>query len=354
MRKPSAFLSLIQRYPQLFTWVCIYVVFYLVSSSHQISPVAFILTNMAITPMIVVWAIVRYLLAPKMLHLHRLSFFLSCALLLALLSITYAAIDAHISNELHEQKLLVFPEHVEAAIQRGENRTTFLHAKYTFLLLTTMAITTISWLLDERKRLNHMQREHRARMELKYLRAQINPHFLFNALNCIYSLTMLKDDNAPDSVMKLSDMLRYVTDDCRSDLVPLQKEVTYIQNYIDFQQIRLENPADITFEVNMPNPAMKVPPMILQPMVENCFKHSRIIDHPDGFIHLSLQQEHKQLIFIAENSKPQEVASTEDKERTGIGLQNVQQRLSLLFREKATFQIKETDNSYRIELCIKS
>lgn len=354
MRKPSAFLSLIQRYPQLFTWVCIYIIFYLVSSSHQISPVAFILTNMNITPMIVVWAIVRYLLAPKMLHLHLLSFFLSCALLLALLSITYAAIDAHISNELHEQKLLVFPEHVEAAIQRGENRTTFLHAKYTFLLLTTMAITTISWLLDERKRLNLMQREQRARMELKYLRAQINPHFLFNALNCIYSLTMLKDDNAPDSVMKSSDMLRYVTDDCRSDLVPLQKEVTYIQNYIDFQQIRLEHPADITFQTDMESPNYKIPPMIFQPMVENCFKHSRIIDHPDGYIHLHLVQNGKCLTFIAENSIPADKQVIEDNERTGIGLQNVQQRLSLLFRDKATFKTQNNETNYRIELCIKS
>lgn len=354
MRKPSAFLSLIQRYPQLFTWVCIYVVFYLVSSSHQISSVAFILTNMAVTPMILAWAIVRYLLAPKMLHLHRISFFLSCALILVLLAVICATIDAHITTELHDQKLMVLPERVEAAMQRGETRTTFLHAKYTFLLLTTMAITAISWLLDERKRLNILQREQRTRMELKNLRAQINPHFLFNALNCIYSLTMLKDDAAPDSVMKLSDMLRYVTDDCRSDLVTLQKEVSYIQNYIDFQQIRMEHPADITFDVSMFNPAMKVPPMLLQPMVENCFKHSRIIDHPNGFIHLSLRQENKLLIFEAENSKPEDADSTKDKERTGIGLQNVQQRLSLLFREKASLQIKETDNSYRIELCIKS
>lgn len=354
MRKPSAFLSLIQRYPALFTWTGIYVIFLLFSYSHQALSIAFALTNSTIIPMLVVWAFIYYQLAPKALHQHRGLYYIACFIILMIVSSIASETDLYLYTRLHNQGLLQYSPKVEAALARGESQRMFIHTKYVVLLLTTMAITTISWLLDERKRLNSLQREQRARMELKYLRAQINPHFLFNALNCIYSLTMLKDEAAPDSVLKLSDMLRYVTDDCRSELVPLQKEVAYIRNYIDFQQIRLENPADITFEVNMPNPAMKVPPMILQPMVENCFKHSRIIDHPDGFIHLSLLQEHKQLIFVAENSKPKEVASTEDKERTGIGLQNVQQRLSLLFREKATFQIKETDNSYRIELCIKS
>lgn len=354
MRKPSAFLSLIQRYPQLFTWICIYVIFYLISSSHQISSVAFILANMSITPMLLTWALVRYVHAPKLLHKHRGWFFFSCSALLVVLSYICVEVDDYVSLELYKQKLLVFPERVEAAIKRGENNTTFLHAKYGFLLLTTLAITTIAWLLDERKQLNRQQREQRARIELKYLRAQINPHFLFNALNCIYSLSLLKDDKAPDSVMKLSDMLRYVTDDCRSDLVSLQKEIDYIRNYIDFQQIRLENPADITFEADMVNPNYKIPPMIFQPMVENCFKHSRIIDHPDGYIHLHLKQNEKQLTFVAENSLPQEQQIAEDNERTGIGLQNVRQRLSLLFRDKATIDIQETDHSYRIELCIKS
>jgi len=354
MRKPSATLSLIQRYPQVFTWIGIYILFVCASSAHQTLPIAFTVVNTTIVPMIVVWAFIYYHLAPKALHQHRALFFIACAIILAVISIIATESDLIIYSDLHDRGLLNYPPEVEAALARGESQRMFLRTKYIVLLLTTMAITTIAWLLDERKRLNHMQREQRARMELKYLRAQINPHFLFNALNCIYSLTMMKDDNAPDSVMKLSDMLRYVTDDCRNDLVTLQKEVDYIRNYIDFQQIRLENPADITFNVKMENPNYKTPPMLFQPMVENCFKHSRIIDQPDGYIHLSITQIGKQLTFIAENSIPNSVPVSEDKERIGIGLHNVQQRLDLLFRDKVTFNVKESTTNYKIEICIKS
>jgi len=354
MRKPSATLSLIQRYPQVFTWIGIYILFVCASSAHQTLPIAFTVVNTTIIPMIVVWAFIYYHLAPKALHQHRALFFIACAIILAVVSVCATEVDLLIYSDLHDRGLLHYPPEIEAALARGESQRRFLLNKYVLLLLTTMAITTVSWLLDERKRLNRMQREQRARMELKYLRAQVNPHFLFNALNCIYSLTMLKDDNAPDSVMKLSDMLRYVTDDCRNDQVSLQKEVDYIRNYIDFQQIRLENPADITFEIEMENPNYKIPPMLFQPMVENCFKHSRIIDQPDGFIHLSLTQKNKQITFVAENSIPKSSPVSEDKERTGIGLQNVEQRLALLFRDNATFDVKETETTYRIELCIKS
>ena len=353
MRKPSAILSLIQRYSVVFTWIAIYLVFYLVSSSHQNSTAAFLMTNMAVVPMIVLSAFLRYFLIPRTLHKHRISFFLLSLILLSIESYVCTEVDLVLSTWLHDEKMLVLPPEVEAAIQRGENQRVFLHTKYVFLLLTTMAITTISWLLDERKRLNRMQREQRSRMELKYLRAQINPHFLFNALNCIYTLTLLQDEKAPDSVMKLSDMLRYVTDDCRSDLVPLQKEVAYIQNYIDFQRIRMEHQADIQLEVEMQNPAWKVPPMIFQPMVENSFKHSRIVDQPDGHIHISLRQEGKTLSFVADNSIPQLDRLAEDAERTGIGLQNVQQRLELLFGDNATLNTQVSETNYRIELCIK-
>ena len=103
----------------------------------------------------------------------------------------------------------------------------------------------------------------------------------------------------------------------------------------------------------MTNPSMSIPPMIFQPLVENCFKHSRVADHPDGFIHLNLVQDDKQMLFTAENSLPEQAHTANDHERTGIGLNNVRQRLELLFRGKATLEVTETETKYRIELCIK-
>ncbi|MBE6332304.1 MAG: GHKL domain-containing protein [Bacteroidales bacterium] len=353
MKKPSALLSLIQRYSAIFIWLGIYVIFFLATSAHQTAWVSMVLCNNTIIPMIIVWAIIYYVLAPKMLHKHPALFFLLFFCLLGVVSVAATESDLSLSRMLHEKHLLQYPPQLEATIARGESQRSLLHTKYVFLLLTTMTITAISWQLNERKRLNLKQRELRAQMELKYLRAQINPHFLFNALNCIYSLTLLRDEKAPDSVMKLSEMLRYVTDDCRSDKAPLQKEIAYIRNYIDFQRIRMEQQPDITFECSMTNPSMSIPPMLFQPLVENCFKHSRVADHPDGFIHLNLVQDDKQMLFTAENSLPEQAHTANDHERTGIGLNNVRQRLELLFRGKATLEVTETETKYRIELCIK-
>lgn len=353
MKKPSATLSLIQRYPALFAWVCIYIIFILSSSAHQNIKVAFLLANTTIVPMIVLWASTRYYLAPKVLHKNTGMFFGGCVILLLVVSTLASESDLLISSKLYHSGQLHFPPEVEAAIKRGDSQRHYLHAKYSILLLTTMAVTTISWMLDERKQQNLLQREHRTQLELKYLRAQINPHFLFNALNCIYSLTMTQDSKAPDSVLKLSEMLRYVSDDCRSDRVPLHREISYIRNYIDFQKIRMEEEADVQFDCQVADPNCKIPPMLFQPMVENCFKHSGIINHQDAYIHILLRQDEKQLLFVAENSIPPAELKTLNKERTGIGLSNVQQRLQLLFKDKADIKSTQTDNNYRIELCIK-
>ena len=227
-----------------------------------------------------------------------------------------------------------------------------LYTKYLILLSITFAVVTISHMLDETKRLEQETKVQSMMQELKYLRAQINPHFLFNALNCIYSLTLIKDEKAPDSVMKLSEMLRFVIDDCRADRVPIAKEVAYIRNYIDFQKIRMENEPNLTFDCKIQNNGMEIPPMVFQPMIENCFKHSRIIDDHNAFIRISLRQEDKHVVFETENSKHHNPYQQEDDERTGIGINNVRQRLNLIFGEDYSFEISETESVYKTKLTI--
>lgn len=190
--------------------------------------------------------------------------------------------------------------------------------------------------------------------ELKFLRAQINPHFLFNALNCIYSLSLTKDEKAPDSILKLSDMMRFMIDDCRADHVPIVKEVAYIRNYIDFQKIRMENEPNLDFFCKIENDSYEIPPMIFQPMVENCFKHSRIIDNNNAYIKISLVQENGTVTFVTENSKHKSSFSQNDNERTGIGVYNVQQRLDILFGDNYSFDISEDDNVFKAKLIIKA
>ncbi len=192
-------------------------------------------------------------------------------------------------------------------------------------------------------------------MELRFLKSQITPHFLFNALNNIYSLVYTKDENAPQSVLKLSDMLRYVMVDCQVDHISLDKEVKYIDAFIDFQQMSMENKSNVIFEKDIKNYEFKIPPMILQPLVENSFKHSRLVNDPKGFVHFYLFQENDSLLFIARNSikgMSVSIVDTNKKTHSGIGIENVRKRLDLYYDGNYSFEAKHEDNSYVVTIKI--
>lgn len=187
-------------------------------------------------------------------------------------------------------------------------------------------------------------------MELKYLKAQINPHFLFNALNNIYSMSYMKDDKAPESILRLSDMLRYVLDDCQSETVKIGKEIKYIKNFILFKTQCFEGERNITFTSNIENMDRKLPPMLLQPFVENCFKHSDILSNKNAFVQISLLTHNEEVHFVAQNSLPKLALLSET--RNGIGIANIKKRLELLFQDQYTLNISETD-VYEVDLHIK-
>ena len=318
---------------------------------------AFRNASATILPMMLCCAIMQYLLLPKLLHRSKTLFYLSVLLMLIILVPLSARFDAYIHVHFSDAANAPAPDPDRG---RWASTLTILHFKFIFLLLIVVTATTINFLIDERKRQAAMFHEQQMQEQLKYLRAQINPHFLFNALNCIYALTMMQDEKAPSSVLKLSEMLRYVIDDCRSDSVPLTKEVKYIQNYIDFQRIRMEREPDLTFDVQIADPSYTIPPMLLQPIIENCFKHSRLIDDPKAWVHISIRQNDSGLLFTSDNSKPSATAFSrqsaiigrQDEERTGIGLMNVQQRLAVLFGNKCSLKVIEDPTHYKTVLHI--
>lgn len=349
--KGSGILSYIQKHRAVFTWAAIFLIFLFASMRHANFGTSIFLVLDSMIPLTIMAVILKKILIPRFLHRHRWMYYIHCLIVLTILVFIAVQSDLIIYKFVINHGWLTFPAEIVESMNEQTGRV-YLHAKYAFLLISTITVITISQLLDEREKLNGLMKEHQMQQELKYLRAQINPHFLFNALNCIYSLTMLKDDQAPDSVLKLSEMLRYVIDDCRTDTVKLSKEIAYINNYIDFQRIRMEKDPDITFECKIQDENFLIPPMIFQPMVENCFKHSRIIDDPKAFIHINLTEENGHIKFCTENSIHVNEYKSQDNERTGIGIINVRQRLELLFQDKFTFNTSETDNVYKTELYI--
>ncbi len=349
----NGILAFVGQYNKIVLWLLIYLTMVLLLVRTFGWAEAFRNATATILPMLVCWAILNYLLLPRMLHRSKVGFFLLTLLMLLVLMPLGSRFDVYIHQHFSGPNDVPLPEAERIPYY-------LLHIKYSILLILTTAATAINFLIDERKRQAAMFREQQMQEQLKYLRAQINPHFLFNALNCIYALTMMKDEQAPSSVLKLSEMLRYVIDDCRADAVPLTKEVKYIQNYIDFQRIRMEREPDLTLDVQISDPAYTIPPMLLQPIIENCFKHSRLIDDPKAWVRISIRQNDSGLLFISDNSKPSAtnfsrqsaIIGRQDEERTGIGLMNVQQRLAVLFGDKCSLKVIEDNSHYKTVLHI--
>ncbi|MGF1638330.1 MAG: sensor histidine kinase [Cyclobacteriaceae bacterium] len=186
--------------------------------------------------------------------------------------------------------------------------------------------------------------------ELKFLKSQINPHFLFNALNNIYALTVIKSDAAPEVILKLSDMLRYIIYDCNEDKVPLKKEITYIKNYIDLQKLKEEHQGNIQVDFSNVNSNQMVAPLLFIPFIENSFKHSKIEDQENGWIKIKLETNDQWLAFEAENSIPNSPHAKDAQ--GGIGLENVQKRLSLLYAGKHELNIRQSSKEFSVKLKI--
>lgn len=184
--------------------------------------------------------------------------------------------------------------------------------------------------------------------EMKFLKSQINPHFLFNALNNIYTLTVIKSDDAPAHLLQLSEMLRYMLYECNTDQVFLQKEVEYIRNYIDLKM--LKDSAGLNVEADLGDvPAnLKIAPLLFIPFVENAFKHSSIEDLEKGWIRIGLRTEARRVFFSVENSMT-ETSYTKDKVG-GIGLKNIERQLELLYPDRHRLQIVQGEGRFGVFL----
>lgn len=183
--------------------------------------------------------------------------------------------------------------------------------------------------------------------ELKFLKMQINPHFLFNALNNIYALSVTNSEKTQEGISTLSEMLRYVLYDCERPEVPLRKELEYITNFINLFKLKSSKKFNIIFTEDVQNNTIMVAPMLFVPFIENAFKHSGIEKRGDSFVNISLKAEENTITFFIENSLPSETIIKDDQ--GGIGLQNVQKRLDLLYPEKHQLLIEKT-NTFRVNL----
>lgn len=219
----------------------------------------------------------------------------------------------------------------------------FLHHFSLFLvvlLFSNMVRINNRWKEAEREKLN---------ADLSFLKAQVNPHFLFNSLNSIYSLALQGSDKTAQAVVKLSGMMRYVIVDAAMDHVSLDQELQYIEDYVEMQRVRLGETMSIQYRVDISSPGLEIAPLILIPFVENAFKYG-VNPEEDSPIRLEISTAGRDLIMILENRKV--VKSLGENLRGGVGIANVRNRLKLLYPGKHDLLIKEDSEKFSVHLSI--
>lgn len=184
--------------------------------------------------------------------------------------------------------------------------------------------------------------------ELNFLKSQVNPHFLFNTLNNLYSLTLQKDDRAPDTVLKLSGMMRYMLYECNEPQVLLEKEVNCVKNYLDLEKIRQGDRCDIQFNLKGDLNGQQIAPLLFIPFIENSFKHGVNNQIGTGFVHIDLEVNGKDLELKVTNGKSKQKEPS--SQPGGIGLKNVKRRLDLIYPKKHILNIQEQNDAFEVDL----
>jgi two-component system sensor histidine kinase AlgZ len=190
----------------------------------------------------------------------------------------------------------------------------------------------------------------RLNAELKFLKAQVNPHFLFNTLNNLYYLSTIKSDTAPLVISKLSEVMRYMIYDSNHEKIDLAKEIEYMQHYIGLERLRLREGVPLEFEV-MGCTDMLISPLILITFLENAFKHGISNGSDQCWIKARLEVNKTHLVYTIANSKVKTVSFPADTE--GIGLKNVKRRLDLSYPGKHKLDIDDREHSYSVTLTIE-
>lgn len=188
--------------------------------------------------------------------------------------------------------------------------------------------------------------------ELKALKSQINPHFLFNSLNSIYSLARKESKEVPDKIVQLSDLMRHIIYDSDVDFISLEKEVEMVQNYMELQNLRTQKDHKIQFETVGEIKGKKIAPLIFLPFVENSFKHGLKGGAKNAYVNIRLQVEAKTLLFEIENSKGQTSELTNNRYK-GIGIENVKKRLELIYPDLYSLKILDEEETFRVLLQVQ-
>lgn len=231
--------------------------------------------------------------------------------------------------------------------------STYFFTTASYIGITTLAKLLKDWvqLQDISLRYNKVERE-KLEAELNSLKAQVNPHFLFNSLNNIYSLSLINSPKTPKMILMLSDLMRHVLYESRENFIPLKKEIEFTRNFIELQRIRLSDKVAINFEVEGEIQNKLIIPLIFEPFVDNAFKHGPKSLDKNAYINIKIRIDQDWLYFEVENNYGP-IDQIQHKAH-GIGLKNAQKRLEYLYqKDQFHLDITKKENIFNVQLQLK-
>ena len=223
-----------------------------------------------------------------------------------------------------------------------------------FVLSSTLFHFVKEWikLKDENLKFTEKSQE-QLEAELNTLKAQVNPHFLFNTLNNIYSMSLYDSNKTPEMILKLSQLLSYMIYECKDEEVSLEKEIQFIKNYIDLESVRVEDIANINLTICGEDPGHKIPPLLFIPLIENAFKHGISSEQTTSEINITLKIS-KDKIELEINNPLDDIPEEQKKKQFGgLGIENVKKRLNLLFKNQHSFNISRDKGLYTSKLSLQ-
>jgi sensor histidine kinase YesM len=214
-----------------------------------------------------------------------------------------------------------------------------------FAISTSVKVTQQLFQNEEKRK--EIEQE-RTKSELAYLKSQINPHFLFNTLNSIYSIANKESKRTAKAIVKLSGLMRYVLYESDNELVPLSNEISYIQDYIELQKLRIFNNVKVSFELEGDFENCFIEPLLLIPIVENAFKHG-VDSTTNSHINIVMKAEGREFSLHVDNT----IIEGGTTEKTGIGLNNLKKRLEMLYANDHILLIDNNNKTFNVKLMLK-
>ncbi len=323
-------------------WLLLFGVWFMLRYEGYLTPaLALKITFIKIVDLMLMVYITNYVLIPYLLYRKKyFSFVLIFIAMILTSSFTKMYIIGQVAND---PTIFALGGNLKARIYDNV-------IPHFFLVIAGAAFKLVFDQLRLQKRIAELAKEN-AEAELNFLKSQINPHFLFNSLNAVYFLIDKNNPDARQALHTFSDMLRYQLYEANGEKIPIEKEINYLQDYVQLQQLRKDENYKVEFNCSPEVKNFSIEPLLLIPFVENAFKHISHRTNEANFVKVDLARSNGYFEFAVENSREEGIYTTE--QHGGIGMNNVKRRLELLYPDAHKLDVNNDANTFKINLKLK-